>query len=79
MKDESEVPFKTNEKLKKKLNTKSKYKRILKSVPVSAVACLVIGAVVTSVMLNDGTNNADDISYIPIAVNEKIISTDISG
>lgn len=53
MKDESEVPFKTNDRLMKKLNAKLRYKRIIKAVPASAAACLVIGVVLTSVMYNN--------------------------
>ena len=77
MKDESEVPLKTNDKLKKKINAKLRYKRIMKAVPASA-ACVVIGVVLTSVMLNDGGNNVNDVVHKPIAANEKIITTDLS-
>ena len=41
-------------------------------------ACLVIGIAVASVMLNDGKDNTDDIIYKPIAVNERIKTTDIA-
>ena len=71
-KDSNNVPDEINQKLKKKLYKKSKYKRILKSIPVSVAACLVIGIAAASVILNGDKDNTDDIMYKPIAVNEKI-------
>ena len=53
MKDNGEVPLKTNEKLKKKLDAKLRYKRIIKVVPSSLAACLVVGVVLVSVVHNN--------------------------
>ena len=78
MKDGSEVPLKTNDKLMKKINVKIRNKRIMKAIPASVAACMVIGVVLTSVMLNNGGKNVNGIIYEPIAVNEKIKTTDIS-
>ncbi len=74
-KDSGNVPDEINQRLKKKLYKKLKYKRILKSIPASMAACLVIGIAVASVMLNGGKDNTEDIMHKPIAVNEKIRTT----
>ncbi len=68
--DSKNVPDEINQKLKKKLYKKSRYKRILKSVPISAAACLVIGGVVASVMFNVGGNSNNDMISKPITANE---------
>ena len=67
-KNNSDVPDEINQKLKKKLYKKLKYKRILKSIPVSVAACFVIGIAVASVMFNSGENKIGDIN--PIVVND---------
>ena len=71
MNDNSAVPEEINQRLRRKL----RHKRILKSVPVSAAACLVIAVTAASVMFNGGKDNTDDLMYKPIAVNDKIKTT----
>ena len=68
-KDEANVPDELNQRLMKKIYQKSRYKRILKSVPLSAAACLIVGVMVVSVISNNGNKTSDEF-YQPIAVNE---------
>lgn len=72
------VPDEINQRLKRKLYNKSRYKRILKSVPVSMAACMILGVVVASVMFNQTPNDNSDIISKPMAVNERIATTDIA-
>ena len=54
----------------KKIYQKSRYKRILKSVPLSTAACLIVGVMIVSVISNNNGNKTSDEFYQPIAVNE---------
>lgn len=78
IRDSKNVPDEINQRLKQRLYKKSRYKRILKSVPVSMAACVVIGVIVASVMFNQTPNDNSDIISNPMAVNEKIATTDIA-
>lgn len=71
-KDEMNVPDEINQRLMKKIHQKSRYKRILKSVPLSAAACLLVGVMIVSVISNEGGRKTSDEFYQPIAVNEKM-------
>lgn len=71
-KDEINVPDELNQRLMKKIYQKSRYKSILKSVPLSAAACLVVGVMIASVVSNDGGKKTSNEFYQPIAVNDKM-------
>ncbi len=78
IRDSKNVPDEINQRLKQKLYKKSRYKRILKSVPISMAACVVIGVIVASVMFNNTPNDTNDIISKPMAVNEKMATTDFA-
>ncbi len=82
MKIDENIPYGINDKLKKKINSKYRYKKMIKSIPVSAAACLVAGVVLTSVMYNNqniydipkGISNVPDDNGIVIS---SVIEEDI--
>ena len=78
IRDSKNVPDEINQRLKQKIYKKSIYKRIIKSVPVSMAACVAVGVMVVAVISNRTPNNNSDIISKPMAVNERIATTDIA-
>lgn len=71
--DEKEVPNELNLKLKKKIRTKYKYKKLMSSIPLSAVACIAVGIVLVSAV-----NRNEEKFVVPQQmVSETIISEEI--
>ena len=86
MKAEDEDINALNITLKKKINSKYKYKKLLKSIPVSAVACVMVGFVITSVIYNNKNlkefpDNSDIVSKPQVTkvseINEPINSNNV--
>ncbi len=73
MNDEKEVPKELNLKLKKKIRAKYRYNKLVKSIPMSAVACIAVG-----VFLVSAINDNEELLNVPQQnVNEAIISQEI--
>ncbi len=71
--DEKEVPDELNLKLKKKIRAKYKYRKLMSSIPLSAVACIAVGIVLVSAV------NQNEEKFIPPQqmVSETIVSEEI--
>ncbi len=71
--DEKEVPKELNLKLKKKIRAKYNYKKLMSSIPLSAVACIAVGIVLVSAV----NRNEENFVVPPQVVSETIISEEI--
>lgn len=68
--DEKEVPQELNLKLKNKIRAKYRYSKLVKSVPLSAVACIAVGIILVSSV----NRNEENFVVPPQVVSETIIS-----
>lgn len=68
--DEKEVPKELNLKLKNKIRAKYRYNKLVKSVPLSAVACIAVGIILVSSV----NRNEENFVVPPQVVSETIIS-----
>lgn len=71
--DEKEVPKELNLKLKKKIRAKYNYKKLMSSIPLSAVACIAVGIVLVSAV----NRNEENFVAPPQVVSETIISEEV--
>lgn len=71
--DEKEVPQELNLKLKNKIRAKYRYNKLVKSVPLSAVACIAVGIILVSSV----NRNEENFVVPPQVVSETIISEEI--